>query len=148
MSKSVNEMTGPELVVEFNRLAGLNGGKSVKRFSTRKAALKRIAGFNSTKVSDKKKKEEKRSKIGVEFNVRSGTNREKLLEALNANYKKPVTKRDLLKAVYGSTSDENKSAVDMVMKGLYFMINKDKLPYKIVKEKNEQKETTFALCPK
>jgi hypothetical protein len=141
----VSEMNGSQLVAEYNRRASANGAKPVKRFATRKAALKRIA---SLKAPSKAPKEDKRSKIGVEFNVRNGTNREKLLEALYGSYKKPMTKRDLLKSVYGSASEDNKGAVQMVMKGLNVMITKGKLPYKIVKEKNAQKEITFALCPK
>jgi hypothetical protein len=146
MTKAVSEMTGPELVAEFNRLSP----KPIKRFASRKDALKRIAALKPSGNSKKKKatKEDKRSKIGVEFNVRNGTIREKLLEALHSSYKKPVTKRDLLKSVYGSASEDNKGAIQMVMKGLNVMIVKGKLPYKIVKEKNAQKESTFALCPK
>jgi uncharacterized protein YukJ len=134
-------MNGTELVAEYNRLAD----KPVKRFASRKDALKRIAAL---KKSPKKKENDKRSKIVIEFNVRSGTNREKLLDTLYSNFKKPVLKRDLLKSVYGSVSEDNKGAIQMVMKGLYFIIDKEKLPYKIVKEKNDQKETTFGLYPK
>jgi hypothetical protein len=148
MTKAVSEMSGPELVAEYNRLS--NGAKPVKRFASRKVAMKKIAELKKQPSTKKeaKKKEDKRSKIGIEFNVRAGTNREKLLETLHSNFKKPVTKRDILKSVYGSASDENKGAVQMVMKGLYFMIDKGKLPYKIVRDRNEQKETTFGLYPK
>ena len=149
MTKVLSEMTGPELVAEHNRLAASNGAKPVKRFATRKAALKRIAEMKPAKGKKAKAlKEDKRSKIGQEFNVRAGTHREKLLDALHGNFKKVMTKRDLMKAVYGNVSDENKSAVQMVMNGLYFMIDKYKLPYKIMKQKNEQKEITFGLYPK
>ena len=149
-------MNGTQLVAEYNRLASSVGAKPVKRFATRAAAVKRIAAIKAeaspaTKAKvkkEKKTKEEKRSKIGVEFNVQSGSNREKMLEALHANYKKPVTVRDLQKSVYGSVSGDNKGAVNMVMRGMFVMITKGKLPYKIVKEKNEQKEITFALHPK
>lgn len=155
MTKAVSEMNGPELVAEFNRLASTNGQKPVKRFATRKAALKRIVALKKEPTvkgkapkAKKAPKEDKRSKIGVEFNVRAGTNREKLLDALYDSYKKPITKRDLMKAVYGNVADENKAAVQMVMNGLYYMIDKGKLPYKIMKQKNEQKEITFGLYPK
>lgn len=148
MAKSISDMNGSELVVEYNRLAAASGQKPVKRFADRKSALKRIAALKQTSSSGKKPKEDKRSKIGIEFNVRRGTNREKLLEALNANYKKQVTKRDLLKAVYGSGSEDNKAAIQMVMNGIEYMIGKGKLPYKVVKEKNDQKEITFGLYPK
>ena len=149
MTKAVSEMNGPELVAEFNRLASTNGQKPVKRFATRKVALKKEPTVKGKAPKDKKvPKEDKRSKIGVEFNVRAGTNREKLLDALYDSYKKPITKRDLMKAVYGNVADENKAAVQMVMNGLYYMIDKGKLPYKIMKQKNEQKEITFGLYPK
>jgi len=154
MTKSVSEMSGSELVVEFNRLAIAAGQKPVKRFGDRKSALRRISALkpktNGAKAPKKTKavKEDKRSKIGVEFNVRSGSLREKLLEALHAHYKHPVTKRDLLKSVYGSASEDNQGAILMVMKGIHFMIDKYKLPYKVVTGKNEKKETTFGLYPK
>lgn len=152
MSKNVSEMSSSELVTEFNRLAATAGLKPVKRFADRKSAIKRISALkpktNGAKAPKKVAKEDKRSKIGVEFNVRSGTNREKLLEALHANYRKPVTKRELLKTVYGSQSEDNQVAILMVMKGLNGMISKDRLPYKVVRGKNDKKETTFALQPK
>lgn len=151
MTKRINEMNGSELVVEYNRLAAAAGHKLVKRFADRKSAIRRIASLspktNGSKKAEKEKKET-RSKIGVEFNVRSGTNREKLLEALYVNFKKQVTKRELLKEVYGSTAEDNQVAILMVMKGLNSMIDKDKLPYKVVRGKDEKKETTFGLYPK
>lgn len=164
---TLSEMNGPQLVEEYNKLAALNGAKPVKRFASTAAGLKRIEALKEGKVKVakpkkekvakekkpkvakvKKEKEEKRSKIGIEFDVRSGSKREKLLEAMHSNYKKPLTGRELLKLVYGSTSEDNKGAVNMVMRGLDVMITNGKLPYKIVKEKNEQKEITFALHPK
>ncbi len=151
MTKAVSEMTSSELVTEFNRLAVAAGQKPVKRFADRKSAMKRIAALkpktNGAKAP-KKVKEDKRSKIGVEFNVRSGSNRETLLETLHANYRKPVTKRELLKAVYGSQSEDNQVAILMVMRGLEQMISDGRLPYKVLRGKNDKKETTFALQPK
>lgn len=151
--KQISEMNGSELVAEYNRLAIAAGQKPVKRFADRKSAVRRIALLNGAapkkeEKKEKKAKEEKRSKIGVEFNVRSGTNREKLLEVLNANLKKQVTMRELLKSVYGSTAEDKQGAIHMVKNGLKAMIDNGKLPYKVVRGKDEKKETTFGLYPK
>lgn len=113
-----------------------------KRASRSKSKAKRNA--KAKKPATAKTKEETRSKIGIEFNVRSGTNREKLLEVLHKNFKKQVSKRDLMKAVYGKENP----AINMVMGGIRWMIDKDKLPYKVISDRNEQKETTFGLHPK
>lgn len=43
--KTLNEMTGPELVSEYNRLAAIVGVKEVTRFADRKSGLRRIEGL-------------------------------------------------------------------------------------------------------
>ena len=46
MNKSIDDMTGPELAAEWNRL---NPGKPVKRFKNREAGLKRLKSIAPVK---------------------------------------------------------------------------------------------------
>ncbi len=59
-----------------------------------------------------------------------------------------VPELDLLKSVYGSKNTENAGALTMVIKGAQTMIDKNKLPYLLKKEKNEAKEVSHGLYPK
>lgn len=87
------------------------------------------------------------NKLAAEFEARAGTNREKLLVALDASYRKLVPLNTLLKAVYGSQNTENKGALMMSIKGALLTIKNNKLPYQIKKEKNAEKEISFGLYP-
>ena len=70
------------------------------------------------------------------FKARNGTNREKLLKCLVANIGKPQSVPDLLKEVYGFVNEKNRGALLMVLKGVTLMIDKNKLPLVLVKEKD------------
>lgn len=67
------------------------------------------------------------------FKVREGSNREKLLEALAARQGKQVPVKDLLKAVYGTStvSAQSNGKLGMVANGLDASIEKDKLPFRV-----------------
>lgn len=81
------------------------------------------------------------------FGLREGSNREKLVDCLLAAKGKPVAISDLLKAVYGSTKEEGKGPLNMVLKGMGDMIAKNKIKMDIVKAKDD-KGVTIALKAK
>lgn len=90
----------------------------------------------------------KLSKVATAFDARPGTRRQKLLDAM-ANSRKPVATSVLLKSVYGSAKPENKGALKMSMRGAALTIKTKRLPFKIVKVKDEKtNELCFALQPK
>lgn len=82
-----------------------------------------------------------------QFGLREGSNRAKLVDALLAAKGKPVAISGLLKAVYGNTKEEGKSALNMVLKGMSDMIVKNKIKMQIVRERDE-KGGTIALKSK
>lgn len=89
------------------------------------------------------------NKRAAEFGCRVGSFREKLLIALDENYRKMVAVPRLLKAVYGSQNIENTGKLNMVLKGALGMITGSKLAYEIKKAKDEEtKEISFGLYPK
>lgn len=47
MTKTLNEMTGPELVAEYNRCAVALGEVEVKRFADRKVGMVRVEGIRA-----------------------------------------------------------------------------------------------------
>ena len=59
-----------------------------------------------------------------------------------------VSTDDLLKAVYGSKNNENTGALTMVLKGAQAMIEKNKLPYILKKEKDDAGKISHGLFPK
>lgn len=83
--------------------------------------------------------------LKASLKIRSGCNRDKLLIRLMANDEEnPVALSELQAAVY-EAQNKNKGPIMMVLKGLKAMIEKAKVPYSIVKSKNDQKELCFAL---
>jgi hypothetical protein len=87
-------------------------------------------------------------KICEEFGVRDGTNRARLVRALAANFGKPVPIEKLVKATYGARAPvSSKSKLAMVIGGAHLMIQKNRLPYRIIKERTED-GTTVALAKK
>jgi hypothetical protein len=154
-------MSGPELVAAYNKMAKAN----IKKFKDRATGLKRIAEFEkngvavvapaAAKAPAKAAKEKvtkepasaSANKLAAEFGARPGSFREKLLIALDDHYGKSVALPVLLKAVYGSQNTENVGALGMVIKGALKTIEKNSLPYLLVKEKNAAKEVTYCLCP-
>lgn len=153
-------LSGPELLTAYNVLAKKAGLKHVARFSDRKAAIRRClalsasppapAGKNTPSTSPAVPASPpgtKETRILAEFKARAGTNRETLLRVMIASFGKQVNLAELMKAVYNSTDEKNRGALGMVMKGAYAMIEKRKLPYRIVREKKE-KEVTYGLHQK
>ena len=166
-TKDYAEMTGPELVAAYNKISGKPPIKKFKDKATGLAAMakaqsakaaaatvKSVAASTAGKLSEVVRKpktapkEGSANKLAAEFGARVGSFREKLLIALDDHYKKMVPELDLLKAVYGSKNTENSGALTMVIKGAQTMIEKNKLPYNLKKEKNEDKEVSFGLFPK
>lgn len=77
--------------------------------------------------------------------VRSGSNRDKLFKRLEKSLGSQVKVESLVTAVYGSENKEDmKGPLNMVMKGLISVISTQKMPFRIVKEK-EGREVTFGL---
>ena len=153
--KTPEEMNGTELVAAYNVLAPRVGEKPVAKFSDLKTGvrrLKELQGKSKQSATATTKKEEKAApkndtheRMLFDFDVRKGTNREKVLNKLWENKGKPVNRKELLKAVYGNQSEENVGALNMVFKGLLDKLNKSKLPYTITKAKTEDKEITYAF---
>lgn len=160
MAKDYAEMSLAELAAAYNKKSGL---PPIKKFKDKATGLKRMAELMSkppkmaaaeSKLSDvvrkpaKVVKEGSANKRAAEFGARVGSFREKLIIALDEHFKKQVSTPDLLKAVYGSKNTENGGALTMVLKGAQTMIEKNKLPYTLKKEKNEAKELSFGLYSK
>lgn len=153
MMSSYKDMTGPELAAAFNVMAASKAGlalgsKVVARFPDTATGVKRCEALaklvgTSSQVPTKSEKLTKTRKpvqaslgqqpIAIEFGARNGTNREKLILALHANFKKIVPVNDLLLTVYGVNDESNTGALMMVMKGVYAMIATNKLPYEVRK---------------
>ena len=163
MAKDYAEMTGPELVEAYNKKSGKPPIKKFKDKATGLAAMAKLtteakatATVKSVAVATADKlpkaakapKEGSSNKRAAEFGARVGSFREKLIIALDENFKKMIPELDLLKAVYGSKNTENAGALTMVLKGAQIMIDKNKLPYILKKEKNEAKEISHGLYPK
>lgn len=162
-TKDYAEMSLAELATAYNKVSGK---EPIKKFKDKATGLKRMAELQSaktvktvaaataSKLSDVVRKPKAAPKEGsankraAEFGARVGSFREKLLIALDEHFKKMVSELDLLKAVYGSKNTENAGALTMVIKGAQIMIEKNKLPYILKKEKNEAKETSHGLFPK
>lgn len=156
-AKDYAEMSGPELVAAYNKKSGKPPIKKFKDKATGLAAMAKLMSKPSaataplSEIVRKVKPEPKEgsaNKLAAEFGARVGSFREKLLIALDENYKKMVPVPELLKATYGSKNIENAGALTMVLKGAQTMIEKNELPYTLKKEKNEAKEISYGLFPK
>lgn len=157
--KDYAEMSGPELVEAYNKKSGKPPIKKFKDKATGLAAMAKLATKPSAAAASKSLSETVRrpapaivkegstNKLAAEFGARVGSFREKLIIALDESYRKLVPIAELLKAVYGSKNNENTGALTMVIKGAQTMIEKNKLPYVLKKEKNEG-EISFGLWPK
>jgi len=155
--KDYAEMSLTELAEAYNKISGKD---PIKKFKDKATGLKRMAEAQSAKAAaaaakpasdvvrkPKKEKVGSENKLAAEFNARVGTNREKVIIALDENFKKQVPINTLLKAVYGSQNQENIGALKMVISGVPIMIDKYKLPYELKKEKVDGTET-YGLYPK
>ena len=139
MSKSIEEMSGPELVAEFNRLSPTK----VKKFKDRASGIKRIKSLASGTSGKKSTATPAVAGVVGEFGVREKSNRAKLLGALGTGKQIPLG--DLLAVVYGSRKEEMKSALTMVMKGLSITIQANKLKYEIKREKTKEGGISYGL---
>lgn len=151
MKKTLDEMSGPELVQEYNALAAGNGLKPIQRFATREKGLARVKALkaNGPKLvtSDPITTATDPSSLCEQFGQRAGTNRESLLNALHAELGKQIPISSLWISVYGESAvDAGK--LGQVMKGLLVAIEKGALPYEIRKDKDEKKEITYGLYTK
>lgn len=162
--KAYADMSLSELVIVYNAMANSPVGKScelkaVQNFRDKNTAVRRCTGAEvmiraATKTPDAierlngkvpadAKPKEKEKKTKSEFGVRSGTNREKLIQAMLRE--PPKTAYELSEALYGDP--DKVGAMKMVMKGIIVAIEKGELPYTIVKEKDER-GTTYVLKEK
>lgn len=95
------------------------------------------------------------AKAALVFGEREGTNRKRLIDCLVAKRGKFVPLVDIIRAVYPDAPVINDSAalaqfkgpVGMVMKGLNVMIEKNKLPVTLTKQKKD-KVTSYGLIDK
>lgn len=93
------------------------------------------------------KETKKTGTIRDSFGLREGTVRAKLVDALLDAKGKPVAISAILKAMYGAAKDEYKGPLNMSLKGMQQMIDKNKIKLQIVKAKDE-KGATIALKSK
>ncbi len=99
-------------------------------------------------VSSSGKELAKKGTVRDFFELREGSNKEKLVDALLGAKGKALGVTALLKATYGNGKEENKGALMMVMKGVSASIEKNKIKMTLVKEKMAGEEMTFALKAK
>lgn len=82
------------------------------------------------------------------FGVREGTNKAKLVTLFYENRNKTVALSEITKKVYGKTvTEEAKGAIKMVINGVVKTMEKEKLPFKLIKEKGgkDDKEICYGL---
>jgi hypothetical protein len=70
-----------------------------------------------------------------EFGAREGTYRANLIATLASNMGKQLTMDKVMKGTYGAAKEEYKGALGLVCRGASLMIQKGRLPYKIVRER-------------
>lgn len=159
MAKDYAEMSLTELAEAYNKISGK---EPIKKFKDKATGLKRMAELQTAKAAAKAAapksdtvrkpkaapKEGSENKRAAEFGCRVGSFREKLIIALDEHFEKMVSTDDLLKAVYGSKNNENTGALTMVLKGAQAMIEKNKLPYILKKEKDDAGKISHGLFPK
>jgi hypothetical protein len=121
--------------------------KGKAKVATKKVAKSKASQNARTRVATQKAPKEERGGIVGLFHTREGTNREKLLLALEAGKGKPVSIDTLLKATYGSKDEKNLGAIKMVLLGIDLMIDKYKLKYEMIRD-GRGDEATFALVKK
>jgi hypothetical protein len=101
---------------------------------------------NATTGCTQKRSAPMGTKISKEFGCREGTLREKLVDALGRRKGKQVASGELIKMVYGSAAkDASHSSLMMIVKGAGMMIAKNKLSYRLRKERNAAGEITLGL---
>lgn len=110
--------------------------KSAKSAKPYDASVRKIVAVSTMLKKD--------AKPFGKFDVRPGSNREKLLLKLLKSEGKQVSLNELLIAVYGSPDHGMRGPMLMVMKGLFSLIETDNIPYKIEKQKNG-KEISFGI---
>lgn len=91
---------------------------------------------NQPLATSAKPEPKKTGTIRDAFGLREGSNRAKLVDCLLEAKGKPVAISSILKAVYGSPKEENRGALNMVLKGMGDMIAKNKIKAEIIKTKD------------
>src|SRR5262245_54237831 len=117
-------MNGPELVVEYNRLAASLGKKSIKKFSSVdagrkrvKALAKEIEGPAATSGRGRKKKEVTYpSDTLAEAFHPGGKKMPRLVDAFVAQLNNFIEVKHLLSAVYGNQNSENTGALVIIIR--------------------------------
>lgn len=148
-------MSGPELVQTYNRMAMSRGLRTVARFADTAVGRRRcealasqINGTPGPIVQHDIREEPSKVDIFAVFKTHIGKFRGKLLNEL---YKKRGTQVALIKlimAVYGSCNNGRRGALLMVMKGLEGSIKKKRLPYRIEKQKTDAGVISYGLYDK
>lgn len=90
-------------------------------------------------------------KVLASFGAREGTNKAKAIACFYENRNKTVATSVLVKAVYGKTvTDESRGAIKMVINGIKATMEKEKLPFELLKEKGgkDDKEICYGLGTK
>jgi len=149
--------SGAVSFIEESRLSVMREEKTENRGTNEMISLTTNTRGNTVMATKPKKKvaakkpdaPDNRSKAGIEFDVRNGTVREKLIDALHGAKGKFIAVKDLLKTCYGSMNTENTGALKMSIKGAESTIKSKRLPYRIDKKVDEKtKEMSFGLFAK
>jgi hypothetical protein len=152
--KPIEEMTGAELVAEYNLRYP---DAPVKRFATLTEGRKRVtivrdmmpkAKVTSVVRTSKMPTPEKRDKILDDFDFRKDSPREKLLVTLHSRFGNQRPIADLAKIVFGSSSDNAIEKTKSVSKGIPWRITTKKLKYEFRKETTKDGTETFGLHAK
>jgi hypothetical protein len=143
-------MSGPQLVIEYNRIATERGLPTVKRFSTTAAGRKRCEALMNGAAPRAAPAPRSTSGIDIfaEFKTATSKLRGKLLKALADNKGGMVGLAALIRSVYGSTNLDHRGALLMVMRGLENSIRKDRLPYRIEKSKSDTGVISYGIFDK
>lgn len=122
--------------------------KATAKKAAKPAAAKKAAPEKKKEVFVGKAPRLGAAKIIEAFELREGSNREKLVTALVKNAGKPMTIDALLKATYGKASEENRGALNMVIGGARNTIVKNKMDLQIVAHANDKGERCVGLYAK
>lgn len=111
------------------------GEDDMAKKATKKAAAKPAKKKTKPEEAEGGAERLATGKIADLFEVRAGSNRDKMLAVLIERFSKPVTTAALLEALYGVANAGDAGAMRMVLKGLEMIIASKELPYEIAKAK-------------
>ena len=142
-------MSGPELVQAYNRMAMSRGLRTVTRFADTAVGRRRCEALasqiNGAVVQHDIREQPSGVDIFAIFKTNTGKFRGKLLDALYSKRGTQVTLNKLIMAVYGSCNNGRRGSLLMVMKGLEGSIKKKRLPYRIEKQKTDAGVISYGL---